>query len=790
MIAFSINGEFLDMPADPTVSWSRTSPFFQFEGFNREDFTLPIAFPNTPKNKRIFDFPHIVENGSRLRPKWTAVLWYNGVPRTIGEIRAKSPINKNVITANFVAGLSLIGDDVKERKLSEVIDEEIEIHDQTIYKAITVLFGVDPVFKITINGNSYDEANLADLITAINADPAANYTASGVSGVMDIVMDDPGEFIPFHVELDPNINAGLSSVLPTWLILYNEAYVDHVTEHLGVGRLTKKVRFGTYGNKTQIASTQKAWPIVNYIAGAELVPNTFGTIPDGNTEINNQTSLAPMLTVKAMLEAIETYYGITINFFALDEDDVLFAPATIDVPVKFFNDESLILFQSTYNLSQLCPDITVNEFLKALQIGYNAFITYDPELKVLDISHRQPSITARPYEDITVKVAEPSDIQLAIQKGIRFALQSDSRDKVTDASFTPADFLVDEGERVIQAAFGTYGMRTHTARADWPQDAALLTVWCEIPYDTKFPLRLARYVDGDEPYLDSRPFLWTGVDGLIATYWEDSISLENNPVTVKTTWLMPRNDIFATRWGQRWRIDRNDFLLKEFSVQLRNNGVSTADCTFVRLPTFVEGSAPPPPDTAWRVLPSSLRCLRDANNINTGEAFYDFLEEYFTETDLATGVTKLNAPSDPDYVAPVENLVACPVSFGGYTSGNLYIIMNPAINSNEEKVRINGTEYTLRTSGPNPFPYPVVMGATTQVDIVTASNPKNRVYLWKVEVYQNMDKVFEATRTVGPNNQGPAGTEFINLTYRTINLADSLFDELKINRVIITRTEI
>jgi hypothetical protein len=116
--------------------------------------------------------------------------------------------------------------------------------------------------------------------------------------------------------------------------------------------------------------------------------------------------------------------------------------------------------------------------------------------------------------------------------------------------------------------------------------------------------------------------------------------------------------------------------------------------------------------------------------------------------------------------------------------------MNPAINSSEEKVRINGTEYTLRTSGPNPFPYPVVMGATTQVDIVTASNPKNKVFLWTIVVLQNADEVFRAERTVGPNNQGPAGTENINLTYRTVNLANSLFDPLKINRVIITREEI
>jgi len=784
------------MPADPSVDLQRQSPLFQFEGFNQEDYTLPIRFPNTPKNKRIFDFPHIVENASRLRPKWDAVLYYNGVPRLKGEIRAKSPINKDIITANFVAGLSLIGADVKERKLSEIIDETINIHDQTIYKSMEVIFRVSGTYKIKINGNGYDETVFSSLITAINTDPLANYTASGSSDILLVTMDDPGEFIPFSIEAADESNAGIlgGSLRPLWLTDYQDAYKDFVTDHLGASRLDKKVRIATYGNRVGFGAAEKsakAWPIVNYIADSDLIVNDYqdGASVDGK-EIDNQTSFAPMLTVRALLEAIETYYGITINFFALNEDDVLFSPWTLDVPTKFFNGQSLILWERNFNLNQLVPDITVNDFLKALQVGFNAFITFDPDLKILTISHRQPSITARPYEDITLKVSEPSDIQLAVQKGLRFALQDDGRDKVTDLDLSTSDFLVDEGERTIQAGFGTYGMRLHTDKSDWPQDAALLTIWVEIGADVKFPLRFARYIDSTEPYLDARPFLWEATGGLIESYWSDSISFENNPVTIQNTWLMPRNDVFDTRWGQRWRIDRNDYLLRNFSVGMKNNGVSAADCTFVRLPSFVDGAAPEPPATAWRVLESSLRCERDANNINTGQTIYDFLEQYTTGDDLPTGVTKLNAPADPDYIAPVEDFAACPVAFGGYTSGNLYIIMNPALTSSEEKVKINGVEYTLLTSGSNPFPYPHPMGSGTQVAVVTASNPKEKVFLWKVEVYQNADKVGEFTRTVGPNNQGPPGTEAINLTYRTINLGTSLFDPLKINRVIITRTDI
>lgn len=46
---------------------------------------------------------------------------------------------------------------------------------------------------------------------------------------------------------------------------------------------------------------------------------------------------------------------------------------------------------------------------------------------------------------------------------------------------------------------------------------------------------------------------------------------------------------------------------------------------------------------------------------NTGYVIYQNLEEYNVDTNVATGNVKPNDPSDPDYVAPVEDLQACPV---------------------------------------------------------------------------------------------------------------------------------
>lgn len=46
---------------------------------------------------------------------------------------------------------------------------------------------------------------------------------------------------------------------------------------------------------------------------------------------------------------------------------------------------------------------------------------------------------------------------------------------------------------------------------------------------------------------------------------------------------------------------------------------------------------------------------------NTGFKAYTDLEQYYLDNGNATGVTKPNSPSDPDYIAPVLDLVFCPL---------------------------------------------------------------------------------------------------------------------------------
>jgi hypothetical protein len=82
---------------------------------------------------------------------------------------------------------------------------------------------------------------------------------------------------------------------------------------------------------------------------------------------------------------------------------------------------------------------------------------------------------------------------------------------------------------------------------------------------------------------------------------------------------------------------------------------------------------------------------------NTGFKGYSTLEQYYTNNGSATGVTKANTWGDPDYIAPVYDLSACPKP-----AGNTYFAFNPtgwlpdfAAQSYDIGIDSDYTSYTL-----------------------------------------------------------------------------------------------
>src|SRR5690606_31454617 len=185
--------------------------------------------------------------------------------------------------------------------------------------------------------------------------------------------------------------------------------------------------------------------------------------------------------------------------------------------------------------------------------------------------------------------------------------------------------------------------------------------------------------------------------------------LEDSLTECSTTWHMTREQVFNLDFTKKLRIDRSDFLLKSFNVGMRNNGLTMADCVFVKVPFFRERELPTY-TYAWRGVESSLYCLRTFTGFkpggNSGQALYGYLEQYIVETGEPTGLVKSNRPIDPDYIFPFENYEMCPVEgLDSYQTKYLYITLTEGVSSPQSKIIINGVTYQLPDQYPNPVPY-------------------------------------------------------------------------------------
>lgn len=364
MLQIEVNGEFLELPPDISVQFNRFNPIFQTEGVKMDDHTLPVPLPNTDHNARILGNPSVIENENRFPARIDAVLHFGGMPRIKGQLRIKSPVNNRVITVNFVSGVSEISPDLSERKLREIMEEEIVIHNNDFNRELTLEYQElhSTTYAIMVNDIDFDEASMDDLIIAINDYPNLFINASSsTADQLTLRPNSSNEFIDFWIGFLPGSSWELAFE-PTYTSDYNQVYSDFIHLYFGMNS-SNKLRFpvsaNLHGHEIGLQG-EKRYPIVNYFDGIELAPNFVwqpfiggelsGTY--GYPAVYNNTSLAPYVTVEYVLERIAAYYNITIDCPFLggyNDKLVIDHPNTLDRPTRYIEEQKIILYERSFN---------------------------------------------------------------------------------------------------------------------------------------------------------------------------------------------------------------------------------------------------------------------------------------------------------------------------------------------------------------------------------------------------------------------------------------------------------
>lgn len=124
------------------------------------------------------------------------------------------------------------------------------------------------------------------------------------------------------------------------------------------------------------------------------------------------------------------------------------------------------------------------------------------------------------------------------------------------------------------------------------------------------------------------------------------------------------------------------------------------------------GEPDPEPVLAWRG--TGYYCVQESGE-NTGYYSYTTLEEYDTATGAATGTTKPNESSDPDYIAPVEDNNACPLTEYEWEGYEPYCVTESA-DSSQPPVENCRVHFSGLIMSDNTIPPPQDPGVTSPDD--------------------------------------------------------------------------
>ena len=622
MLQIEINSQFLDLPVDFTPQFNRFNPVFQTEGVISDDYTFPIPLPHTDHNARILGNPGVIENESPFRPRFTARMWWGGMPRLTGQIRIAKVENERTISVYFVYGLSEISADFRTRSLRDVMDEIITIHSTNFDKSIKLFYSATAANRaeITINGTKYSEETMLDLIDAINDDPDQTATAVDESETIDLVLFEymkvsPGsanELEPFDIQLPaPTLNTVTNELDPIWLVGtppwmadYLTTYQDFVDEYRGLTP-DPKLRFCTFANYHGFDedSNIKRFPLVNgYNADGllqnYLLANTFIDLVPQDPGVINQTSLAPQVTLRYVISQIEAFYDIKVIFPLLDNDPdnhlLLMSPMTLDVPLKYFNDQRLIFYRRSFNINEFVPDIPVNEFLKALQ-GLGFYITWDPILRIVEFKERNPIVQSPRYFDLKGAYSDLTDIINFEKQGVTLSHEVDGEDTFIQTLISPYSGNYDQvfglGEKKISTRVSVPAYDNFKPR---PAGLTAINGVCvSIQQKPEFKTVKLAYQEGNTDGLtthivDGQSLAWDSqldyTTGLWDKYWKDWIVMEDNTTTCKATLYMREDWLWNPRWDLKYLIDRTKFMIRSFTVSLQEGEWIEVEAELVKIP--------------------------------------------------------------------------------------------------------------------------------------------------------------------------------------------------------------
>lgn len=602
MIGLKISGRDAEMNPGTSISMKLVNPIFNDDNLSPGSFSMPFELPGgevSPVNAAVFKNPDVIENSEGF-VKQDADLFFDGDLFKKGKIRVKS-FSPNRLTAHFTFGLSTISDEFKTKKLRELLDEEIVIDNSVVTKKIYlkpnpefVLLGgsgATKPFPIIVNGKTYEADTIEQLRDAINAntdEPRAiailrtegvssgglvapylelQSSASTTDPLTDLSVDIDTNLVyadsqnklkyEVHGEMDDVNNNGYYD--PFWTFLqgyFTGAYPDD------------KLRFPAVFNALSLYNG-----VMMDGGSPTLIRNLVA--PGNVFSVQNRNSIHPFVRVKWVLEQIASYFGFQFDgdfYNSADLNEMLiWNPNNLDEAKPYIGKVPFVFWKRSFNISDLVPDMTVVDFLRALQSRYNLAVFFSEKTSKVFMSIRENIVKALMYNDITSKGSNFQDGDDLSLSGVKLAAKREEDDQAAgDDSFdigTPEKtFPTDLSSIQSFTTRATPGGNVQAPFVIHPKasDFEFRVFYYKGLFDNgtvSYPKAHIHAVNFNDRFDDTN--LGTGIGtSLYEYFWKRWIAYTLRRKSVKLDIDFPLGELLDIDWELKRRFDRNNYLIK------------------------------------------------------------------------------------------------------------------------------------------------------------------------------------------------------------------------------------
>jgi hypothetical protein len=298
----------------------------------------------------------------------------------------------------------------------------------------------------------------------------------------------------------------------------------------------------------------------------------------------NLNSLQPFVRVKWVLDKIAEYFNFEWegDWFDTDSNNMLLDHSvSLDVPLDYIGKKKFVFWRRSFNVSELVEDITVAEFLKALQTRYNLGIYLNEKTNRVRVMKREAIATQYSDKDITPQagiIKSRVDQRLT---GVRMITPKDDSDEYSTAD----EYTVGTPEITYETRWGALQNEyTTTISGD---SGSVTGIWKRQNYSDKIKHRIFYYKglvsNGTFTYAQARKDavnyseVWSGASGLYAKRWKYWIyfAMRRRSITLPVAFFF--TDLMAIDWEELVRYDRNQYLIKSINADFSNEGIRVSE---------------------------------------------------------------------------------------------------------------------------------------------------------------------------------------------------------------------